>query len=106
MWRIIYVCCIFNLLCAASFPLSRKPHAGARTSRSGGSKSEGRQPFYHPYIKELYEKITYKNGSIITGNIGDDPVTIWSFLDTGEYFARLTVCMRLPTQSQLITSAV
>lgn len=83
MWRAVFVCCMLSLLGAASFPLSRGPQAGRRV-RSTDSKSENKVPFYHPYIKELYEKITYKNGSIIKGNIGDDPVTIWSFLDTGE----------------------
>lgn len=81
------MCCILNFLAATSLPVSRRTHAGAGTGKAAGRKSEGRQPFYHPYIRELYEKITYKNGSIIKDNIGDDPVTIWSFLDAGECFA-------------------
>ena len=95
MWRIAFLCCILSLLGATSFPLSNSTvQAGAnhsRKSRSSGAKT----PFYHPYVKQLYERITYKNGSIIKGNIGDDPVTIWSFLDTGEQFASLAARMRL-----------
>lgn len=80
MCRVVLVCCIISLLGAAGFPLSRTPHAEPRKTRS----AEGKRPFYHPYIKQLYEKITYRNGSIIKGNIGNDPVTIWSFLDIGK----------------------
>ena len=94
MWRIVFLCCILNLLGATSLPLSKNPQAEGNHSRKSRSL-EDRLPFHHPYVKQLYERITYKNGSIIKGNIGDDPVTIWSFLDTGEQFAGLVDCMRL-----------
>ena len=83
MRRIVILCCILTLHSVTSYPMAKKPHAEVNHSRKSRSQ-EGRTPFYHPYVKQLYERITYKNGSIIKGNIGDDPVTIWSFLDTGE----------------------
>ena len=84
MWRIAFLCCILSLLGATSFPLSNDSQA-AGTNPSRKSRSSGDLlPCHHPYIKQLYERITYKNGSIIKGNIGDDPITIWSFLDTGK----------------------
>jgi len=99
VWRVVFVFCMVSLLGTASFQLSISwPHTGmnhTRNDRSAEGKFEGRRPFYHPYVKQLYEKITYRNGSIIKGNIGDDPVTIWSFLDLGEQLATQAVCMRL-----------
>ena len=85
MWRIAFLCCILIVLDGAtSFPLSNSSQAAGENPSRKSRSSGDRLPFYHPYVKQLYERITYKNGSIIKGNIGDDPITIWSFLDTGQ----------------------
>jgi len=73
-----------NLLDAANFQLLiNSPHTGAQNDPSAEDRQRNRF-IYHPYIKQLYEKVTYRNGTIIKSNIGNDPVTIWSFLDIGE----------------------
>ena len=90
MLRMMLVFCVMYLLEVASLPVSnRQPRSVA-----GKSNEKDDQPyfqsFFHPYIKELYQKITYENGSLIKNNLGDDPITVYSFLDIGRHF-----CMRL-----------
>ena len=78
------------LLGVSSLPLSSKQPV---TRRSSVDNEEGHQHhhtgFYHPYIKQLYESISDENGSLITGNLGDDPITIWSFFDIGKHFVHV-----------------
>ena len=53
------------------------------TRLSVAGKRFHQKRFRHPYIKELYKRITYKNGSLSMDNLKDDPITIWSFTDIG-----------------------
>lgn len=93
MLRLMLMFCVMYLR-VASFPVSnRQPRSVA-----GKSNEKGDQPyfqsFFHPYIKELYQKITYENGSLIKNNLGDDPITVYSFLDIGKHFLHVVKSYR------------
>ena len=89
MLRLALMFCAAFLLGVDSLPMSNRPKRSV-----GKSNEDHHQPFFHPYVKQLYQRITYENGSLITDNLGDDPITIWSFLDIGKHFLHVVESYR------------